>query len=531
MTRENQTRRRFLAGSAATLSSLSLLAGGASAQASTQTFAVVNATGDGPAKYRFSVDGDVEKTTDSGGAPRAFASLNGDDTVDGATAEGRVYGGADAYQFTGSVTNLVVEGGAAVYVDGDEVDPSDYPTSGVLTITGNGEYTFAVDGTVEKTTLTGGADVPPASLNAADSVDGGSVSGSVFGGTDAYVVDGAVTEFDLGSGLTGYLDGSAYAGPSDGRGDTGGTDEDNGGDSDSGESDDTQEAPELAFPDCTSVQITGAFESASLELLVEDDDPATTPMEQVYEYDNADGATTATISVPDGEFGPYQVVEAASVTYGDGQTTRATNPDAGACRDETFPSPAPTVEFVDCTTVDVSGAFESASMDVLVEDDSPETTPMEQVYTVESGGSAETTISVPDGEFGPYQVVEAVSLTYGDGETLDAVNPDADACREETFPALRNVEFVDCTTVQVTGAFEEVVVEVLVQDDVPPTTPMEEVYTVAGDGSEETTVTVPADEFGPYQVAERATVVYPDGEQLDVTNTNADSCRSETFPN
>ncbi|WP_224270057.1 hypothetical protein [Haloprofundus salinisoli] len=424
MTRENQTRRRFLAGSAATLSSLSLLPGGAGAQATAHTIAVVNATGDGPAKYRFSVDGEVEKTTDTGGAPRTFASLDDDDTLSDATAEGRVYGGADAYRFTGEVTNWVVEGGAAVYVDGDAVDPDEFPTSSVLAITGNGEYTFAVDGSVEKTTLTGGADLPPASLNDADDVDGGAVSGSVFGGTDAYVVDGAVTDFDLDDGLTGYLDGTVYTGPADGRGDTG-----DDADGDSG----SQSAPELTFPDCTSVQITGTFESASLELLVEDDDPETTPMEQVYEYDNADGATDTTVTVPDGEFGPYQVVEAASVTYGDGEETRATNPDADACREKTFPA-VRDVEFLDCTGVRVAGAFEELSIEVLVQDDAPQTTPMEEVYTVEGDGTEETTVSVPDGEFGPYQVAERATVVYPDGEQLDVANPSADSCRDETFP-------------------------------------------------------------------------------------------------
>ncbi|WP_168191229.1 hypothetical protein [Haloprofundus sp. MHR1] len=435
MTRENQTRRRFLAGSAATLGSLSLLAGGAGAQASTRTIAVVNATGDGPAKYRFSVDGDVEKATDTGGAPNQFASLDDDDTLSDATAEGRVYGGADAYQFAGTVTSLVVEGGADVYVDGEAVDPDEFPAPGVLAITGDGEYAFAVDGNVEKTTLTGDADVPPASLNDADSVEGGSVDGSVFGGTDAYVVDGDITEFDLDGGLTGYLDGDVYTGPADGQADAGSAED--GGDAagDDGDADEGGEArstPELVFPDCTSVRVTGAFESASLEVLVEDGDPETTPMEQVYEYDNADGATEATVAVPDGEFGPYQVVEAASVTYGDGEETRAVNPEADACREETFPA-VRDVEFLDCTSVRVAGAFEGLSIEVLVQDDVPPTTPMEQVYTVEGDGSEETTVSVPDDEFGPYQVAERATVVYPDGERVDVTNPSADRCRDETF--------------------------------------------------------------------------------------------------
>ncbi|WP_224332702.1 hypothetical protein [Haloprofundus halobius] len=530
MTRQNQTRRRFLAGSAATLGSLSVLTGGAGARTSTRILAVVNATGDGPAKYRFSVDGDVEKTTETGGAPNGFASLNDDDRLTETTAEGRVHGGADAYRISGSLTSLVVEGGAGVYVDGEEIDAGDYPSPSVLAMTGDGEYTFSADGSVAKTILTGGADVPPASLNDADTVDGTDVSGSTFGGTDAYVVDGELTEFDPADGLTAFLDGEEYTGPSDGRGETGGTDDadDTGGDEDDGGE---TAAPELSFPDCTTVEISGSFEAASLEVLVEDDDPETTPMEQVYEYENDDGATEATVSVPADEFGPYQVVEYAIVTYGDGRTVEATNPDAGACRDETFPATEPTVEFPDCTTVEISGSFEAASLEVLVEDDDPETTPMEQVYEYEHDGESEdATVSVPDDEFGPYQVVEYATVTYDDGRTVEATNPDAGACRDETFPVERSLEFVDCTTVHVAGAFDDLSIEVLVRDDMP-TTPMEQVYEHEGDGeSEETTVSVPDGEFGPYQVAERATVVYPDGEVVEATNPDAGTCRDETFP-
>ncbi|WP_224447689.1 hypothetical protein [Haloprofundus salilacus] len=397
------------------------MANGAGAQTSTRTLAVVNATGNGPAKYRFTVDGDVEKTTETGGAPKAFASRNNDDAVSDTTVEGRVYGGADAYRISGSVTSLVVEGGAGIYVDGEAVDPGDYSAPSVLAITGDGEYAFSTDDTVEKTTLTGGADVPPASINAADSVDGTDVLGSVFGGTDAYVVDGDLTEFDLEDGLTGYLDGEEYAGPSNVRGETEGDD-------------DSTAAPELAFPDCTSVEISGAFETASLEVLVEDDDPETTPMEQVYEYENDGDETDVTVSVPDDEFGPYQVLEYVSVTYGDGETVEETNPDANECREETFPADR-NVEFVDCTSVSVTGEFEELSIEVLVRDDYP-TTPMEQVYTVKNeDGSAETTVSVPEDEFGTYQVAERATVIYPDGETVDATNPDAETCRSETFPS------------------------------------------------------------------------------------------------
>lgn len=101
----------------------------------------------GVSEYEFAVTGDVEPSTAGG------ASINDQDTIDGGRVTGSVRGWRDAFQFSGDLDTLTVDGQARVYVNGTRVDPADYggEQSRVLTVVGNGvhsEYELASDGSV-----------------------------------------------------------------------------------------------------------------------------------------------------------------------------------------------------------------------------------------------------------------------------------------------------------------------------------------------------------------------------------------------
>ncbi|WP_224332703.1 hypothetical protein [Haloprofundus halobius] len=287
---------------------------------------VVSGTpGSGPVRYELESDGTVEKTTETGSAPVDGASINANDTLEGSYASGVVVGGVDAYRYTGELTLLSVEGDATVYLDGSQTDPDSVGESyDYLTVVGDGprtEYSFETDGDVAKTNMTGGAPKSYASIQGGDTVDGGSVSGTVLGGVDAFRVSGDITAFEL-SGGTAYLNGQEYTGP-------GGDDEDDdrGGDSDAA----------IRFTGCTGVEVDGKFDQVSLSVLAADAgcQTGTRYYEQEYVYGLAESETiegTTAVDLPDGHFAEYQMVESATAE-GD-ETVEVTNPDADACRDE-----------------------------------------------------------------------------------------------------------------------------------------------------------------------------------------------------
>jgi hypothetical protein len=51
--------------------------------------------------------------------------LTGSDSYNSTTATGTVYWGSDAYNFTGNITYLTIDGNASAYVDGEETDTTD----------------------------------------------------------------------------------------------------------------------------------------------------------------------------------------------------------------------------------------------------------------------------------------------------------------------------------------------------------------------------------------------------------------------
>ncbi|RBI60031.1 hypothetical protein DMJ13_20320 [halophilic archaeon] len=75
-------------------------------------------------RYQFSVGGHVRKTGTSGGAPIAdrHVTIDNEDSIAGGRVRGAVAGGGDAYRFSGELTRMQVDGDAAVYLNGQQID-------------------------------------------------------------------------------------------------------------------------------------------------------------------------------------------------------------------------------------------------------------------------------------------------------------------------------------------------------------------------------------------------------------------------
>ncbi|MFC6837417.1 hypothetical protein [Halomarina ordinaria] len=147
------------------------------------------------ASYEFTVGGDVAPDTDTG-------TFDAGDNVSGSSAEGAVSVGTDAYLFSGSVTDFQLDGPAAVYVDGQQVDPDLLATKGLAGAALT--HTFVVDGTDSDPcsydlTVDGLVVKHPWGSDdaATDVVEGTSVSGRVDGGVDAYHFRGDLTELAM----------------------------------------------------------------------------------------------------------------------------------------------------------------------------------------------------------------------------------------------------------------------------------------------------------------------------------------------
>ena len=135
--------------------------------------------------YTFAVDGSVEKGD----------LANTDDQIDGTTVTGKVEGGTDSFWVTGDFTEFELSADIPVRLGGETVDPNTLVTK-LLEIDGGGtydrvDYTFAVDGSVEKGDL----------ANAGDEIDGTTVTGYVEGGPDSFWVTGEFTEFQLSADI------------------------------------------------------------------------------------------------------------------------------------------------------------------------------------------------------------------------------------------------------------------------------------------------------------------------------------------
>jgi hypothetical protein len=160
----------------------------------TNTLSIESTAGTDRAEYRFTVEGDLEKSTATG------ADRNSADTISGQTASGYVTSGLDSYVFSGGIERFDLDGTAAVFLNGDRIDPEKYSGS-VLSVratsnTNKTNYQFTVEGDLEKSTANG------ADLNSADTISGQTATGYVTSGLDSYTFSGGLEAFDL--------DGRAY---------------------------------------------------------------------------------------------------------------------------------------------------------------------------------------------------------------------------------------------------------------------------------------------------------------------------------
>ena len=130
------------------------------------------------------------------------SELNAEDSVDGDTATGAVAGGSDSYGFSGSLVKLVVDGDAAVTVDGA-------PLRRLVVERGpdsNGNVKYIIETTG---TLVYGDRSAPREV---DEIDGGTVFGRVRASTDEFwLLDGSVVDVStFGGEVVTTLDGDVF---------------------------------------------------------------------------------------------------------------------------------------------------------------------------------------------------------------------------------------------------------------------------------------------------------------------------------
>lgn len=158
---------------------------------------------DETARYEFTVDGDVEKST-------AYdATLNDYDEINGrGTVTGRTTNEPDSYVFDGILTNFETTADVTVLINGEEI-PTQLIGPSVLTVVGTGEtahYEFEVTGNVRKSTAYGGT------INGYDTIhDNGVVTGRTTEEPDSFSCIGTVREFDASGPMEVYADGELVA--------------------------------------------------------------------------------------------------------------------------------------------------------------------------------------------------------------------------------------------------------------------------------------------------------------------------------
>ncbi|SEP71248.1 right-handed parallel beta-helix repeat-containing protein [Natrinema salaciae] len=139
-----------------------------------------------PTEYYVETTGEIVRNPDRG-------TLESHDAIDGTTATGWVTttSNVDGFRFDGELVDVGFhQGRATVEVDGEEIDPDEYgeePAALENTIlidgfgtAGTSHYEFAVSGAAEKSTIKG------ATIDGADTIDSGTVVGSVGGWRDAF---------------------------------------------------------------------------------------------------------------------------------------------------------------------------------------------------------------------------------------------------------------------------------------------------------------------------------------------------------
>lgn len=173
-------------------------------------------TGDERVFYEIGVSGRIEA-----GDEADLTDASHPDGVDDRRASGStVDGGADSYRFSGAITALTVDGPAAVYVDGERIDPADYGEGDEsaaealdrsLRIVSTGDerafYEIAVSEEIAP-----GEEANLTDATHPDSVEGRTAAGAVTeGGADSYRFSGEVTAVSLEGPARVFVDGDAFA--------------------------------------------------------------------------------------------------------------------------------------------------------------------------------------------------------------------------------------------------------------------------------------------------------------------------------
>ncbi len=155
----------------------------------------------------------VETTDELVDDPNA-GPLESHDSIDGTSATGWVTNTShvDQFRFAGDLHEVTFrQGSAHVEVNGETIDPDQYngdqPTlENTLLVDGVGtsggtRYEFAVSGAAEKATVKG------ATIDSEDTVDGGTITGSVAGWRDAFRFGGELTDLTLDGDARVYVNG------------------------------------------------------------------------------------------------------------------------------------------------------------------------------------------------------------------------------------------------------------------------------------------------------------------------------------
>ncbi|MDS0475113.1 hypothetical protein [Natrinema sp. 1APR25-10V2] len=154
------------------------------------------------------------ETTDELVADPDAGSLESHDSIDATSATGWVTNTShvDGYRFAGDLHEVAFrQGSAHVEVNGEPIDPDQYngdqPTlENTLLVDGVGtsggtRYEFAVSGAAEKATVKG------ATIDSEDTVDGGTITGSVAGWRDGFNFSGELTDLTLDGDARVYVNG------------------------------------------------------------------------------------------------------------------------------------------------------------------------------------------------------------------------------------------------------------------------------------------------------------------------------------
>lgn len=157
--------------------------------------------------FMFSTDGDAEPQTltANGTEPDSAASIR-QTTVHTSTNSNVTFG------FDGSLTSLNVSGDASIFLDGQEIDPTDYIDHVVTVVGGDGgaSYRFSASSSLQKSTANF------AGINSADTIRNNTARGSVVdGGADSYVFNGELSDRSINGNATFYKDAREVRGTTD----------------------------------------------------------------------------------------------------------------------------------------------------------------------------------------------------------------------------------------------------------------------------------------------------------------------------